>query len=47
MRNAPQCKRILKRNENLFKLKINLTEKDDMIIAVISEMNVMTNVRNE
>uniref|UniRef100_M1CMY3 Gag-pol polyprotein n=1 Tax=Solanum tuberosum TaxID=4113 RepID=M1CMY3_SOLTU len=46
MKNTPQCKIILKINDNPAKLNINLAETDDMIIAIISEINVVTNMRN-
>jgi len=36
MENTPQCKRILERNDNPAKLKINLAETNDMDIAVIN-----------
>lgn len=46
MKNTPQCKRMLKRNENSAKLKITLAKTDDLIIVVVSEINGVANVRN-
>lgn len=37
---------MLKRNDNPAKIKNNLGETDDLIIAVISEINVVANVRS-
>ncbi|OIT03179.1 hypothetical protein A4A49_57455 [Nicotiana attenuata] len=45
-KNAPQCKRRVGINDNLTKLKLNLTKADNIIIAVISQINNVANMRN-
>ncbi|KAF3677802.1 hypothetical protein FXO37_04673 [Capsicum annuum] len=44
--NVSKCKRICERNDTPVKSKLNLSETDDIITAVILEMNIETNVRN-
>lgn len=44
MKNEPQYKRIIKINDNLTKSKLNLIEADNIIITVISQVNIMTNM---
>lgn len=36
----------VEKNDNTAKLKIKLAETDDMIIAVMSKINIVINVRN-
>ncbi|OIT30098.1 hypothetical protein A4A49_52685 [Nicotiana attenuata] len=45
-KNAPQCKRRVGINDNLAKSKLNLTKADDTIVAVIFQINNVTNVRD-
>lgn len=41
---APQCHFRATRNDNPPKAKVNLAERDDIIAAVISQVNIVTNV---
>ena len=41
---APQCMYRVVRNDNPPKTRANLVEGDDIIVAVISQVNVVTNV---
>ncbi|OIS97791.1 hypothetical protein A4A49_62523 [Nicotiana attenuata] len=45
-KNAPQCNSIVEINDNLAKSKLNLTKADNIIIAVISQINNVASVRD-
>ena len=45
-KNAPQCKSRVEINDNLAKSKLNLTKADNIIVAVIFQINNVANVRN-
>ncbi|OIT22447.1 hypothetical protein A4A49_55747 [Nicotiana attenuata] len=45
-KNTTQCKRRVGINDNLAKSKLNLTKADNIIVAVISQINNVANVRD-
>ncbi|OIT31628.1 hypothetical protein A4A49_58910, partial [Nicotiana attenuata] len=45
-KNAPQCNSRVGINDNIAKSKLNLTKADNIIIAVISQINNVANVRD-